>query len=398
MQGPEDEDQYGFDDLDPVWLLAKPGAKWHRPQGRLAAWVADMDFRPAPVVMAALQELLDGGDIGYPDWRFAHGGTPMAALFVERMQRRFGWDPDLHGCRELADVIQGVRLVVHLMSRHDDGVVLHTPAYPPFHDTLRVMNRRLVEVRAHPTVDGWEYDYDALDWRLTAEPGLAKIWILCHPHNPTGHVFGEAELERIADIAMRHDLLVISDEIHADLVYAPGCHVPFASLSADVQERTVTLTSASKAFNLAGLRWAIAHVGSIAVRHAIDDLPPHLFGAPNVMAVAAAGAAWTRGDEWLAACMAHLDRRRHQLADLVAAQLPGVEYRIPPATYLAWLDCRPLDLAEEPVEAFRRGGVELSPGPDFGTAGHGFVRLNIATSSSMLDQIVTQMAAALAAR
>lgn len=380
-----------FEDLDPSQLARRPGQKWHRHPGRLAAWVADMDFAPAPVVLEALRSVIDTGDLGYPDWLYPHDGTPMAALFVDRMYRRYGWTIDLDECREYVDVTQAVRLVIQQMTDEGDGLILHTPAYPPFHETWRSMNRRLVEVKAHPTDDGWRYDYDALEHRLHTEPGLAKVWILCHPQNPTGHVFEHAELQRIAGIAERFDLLVISDEIHSELVYLPLTHVPFASLSADVAARTVTITSVSKSFNLAGLRWAIAHVGPAAVRASLDALPEHLTGVGNVMAVAAATAAWTRGDDWQRACLEVLERRRHELRDLLLAHLPGVRYRIPQATYLAWLDCRGLGFDEEPVEVFRRRGVELNPGPDFGSDGHGFVRLNFATSRRVLEQVVRAM-------
>lgn len=391
-------DQFDFEALDEGWLASKPGRKWSKPQGRLAAWIADMDFPPAPPITAALHAAVDEGDLGYTHWPYPHNASPMAQLFAQRMQQRYGWAADADHCREYADVMQAVRLVVHLMTRQGDGIVLHTPAYPPFHATWKRMHRRLIEVRAHATPTGWAYDYDELDRRLRSEPGSARIWILCHPQNPTGHVFERAELERIAQIAERHDLLVISDEIHAELVYAPRRHVPFASLGADVLARTVTLTSASKSFNVAGLCWAIAHVGSAAVRSAIDALPDHLTGYTNLMAVTAAQAAWTQGDAWLDACVSHLDRQRHRVRALLAQHLPLVEYRVPDATYLAWLDCRPLGLAEEPVEVFRRGGVELSPGPDFGAAGHGFVRLNFATSDSMVTKIVERMAGAVATR
>ena len=386
-----------FESLDRSWLLRKPGTKWRTPEGRLAAWIADMDFRPPEAVLDALRTVVESGDLGYPTWN-PKRHTPLAPLFVERMQRRHGWSPDAANCREYDDVIQAVRHVVHFMSREGDGIVMHTPAYPPFHATWRSMHRRLIEVRAHGTAVGWEFDYDDLDRRLRAEPGAARLWILCHPQNPLGHVFDRSELERIAEIAERHDLIVISDEIHAEIVYLPSKHVPFESLGPEVSARTVTLSSASKSFNLAGMRWAIAHIGSPAVRAAYEPLPAHFAGITSIMAFAAVEAAWTLGDEWLAACVRHLDARRRQLGELLADQLPGVVYRMPQATYLAWLDCTALGLEEEPVEAFRRSGVEVSAGPEFGADGHGFVRLNFGTSSSVLADIVGGMSRALGMR
>lgn len=382
-----------FESLSRDWLASKPGTKWRTPSPRLGAWIADMDFRPPDAVLDALRAVVESGDLGYPTWN-PRRHTPLVPLFVERMQRRHGWTPEAANCREYDDVIQGVRHVVHFMTRPGDGIVMHTPSYPPFHATWRSMHRRLVEVRAHGTPTGWEFDYDDLDRRLRVEPGMARVWILCHPQNPLGHVFGRAELERIAEIAERHDLIVISDEIHAELVYAPNRHIPFESLGPEVSARTVTFSSASKSFNLAGMRWAIAHIGAAPVRAAYDTLPAHFAGISSIMAVAAVEAAWTHGDAWLDACVRHLDARRHQLADLCAAHLPGVVYRMPQATYLAWVDCRDLGLVDEPVEVFRRGGVELSAGPEFGTDGHGFVRLNFATSSSVLAEIAQRMSAA----
>ena len=387
-----------FDDVDRAWLVAKPGQKWRQPAGKLAAWVADMDFAPAAVITDALHEVIDGGDLGYPHWPYPHGGTPLARAFVERMTRRYGWQPDIEACRELADVTQGVRLVVHLASRGGDGIVLHTPAYPPFHATWRDMGRRLIEVPAHRGPQGWSFDYDDLERRLASQPGLAKIWVLCHPHNPTGHVFGRDELARIVDIAERHDLIIISDEIHAELVYLPSRHLPVAAVSDQAARRTVTLTSASKSFNVAGLRWAMAHVGPAALRGAIDTLPEHLLGVPNLMAVTAVGAAWTRGDEWLAACLSYLESQRRHLRDLLVTHCAAIDYSMPEATYLAWLDCRGLGLADEPYDHFARHGVELGRGPDFGPAGHGFVRLNFATSASMLTDIVAALGRAVPMR
>jgi cystathionine beta-lyase len=216
--------------------------------------------------------------------------------------------------------------------------------------------------------------------------------ILCHPHNPTGHVFARPELEHVAEIAARHDLVVISDEVHADLVHAPHGHVPFESLGPDVAARTITVTSASKAFNLAGLRWAIVHAGYPAMRSVLDALPAHYLGAANVMAVEATATAWTAGDAWLDAVLDVLDENRHALCDLLATHLPGVRYTPPEATYLAWLDCRDLGLGDDPTATFRERGVAVSPGPQFGIEGSGFARLNFATSPAILAQTVAAMA------
>lgn len=377
-------DRFGLRSLGLEDLRARPGAKWHRPSGRLAAWVADMDFPVAPAIRDRLVELATT-DVGYPDWPHS-GRSHLPELFAERMSRRNGWAPDHARLHELDDVIQGVRIAVHHLTEPGDGIVVHTPAYPPFFDSIEKMGRRTVEVP-------FPFDHDDLDRRLEAE--RAAMMILCHPHNPTGHVFDRGELTAIAELAARHDLVVVSDEIHADLVHGRQEHVPFASLGAEVAARTVTVSSASKAFNLAGLRWAVLHAGHDPLQRIVSALPPHYLGAPNVMAVAATEVAWSQGDDWLEAVRTVLDENRRRLVDLVQRYLPGVRYRVPEATYLAWLDCRELEMGDDPAMVFREHGVELSPGPTFGSQGRGHVRLNFATSPTVLEQVVATMGTAL---
>jgi cysteine-S-conjugate beta-lyase len=383
-----------FDEVTQEWLAQKPGVKWRRygPE-MLAAWVADMDYPPAPAITARLRSVIDAGDLGYRDWFV--GGSPLRAMFTERMADRYGWSIDVGATRELVDVLQGIQASLHVSTAPGDGVVLHTPAYPPFLATLRHMRRRLVEVPAQRTEDGWRFDHEQLARRLEADPTIRAV-LLCNPHNPTGHVFRSGELTELGALAERHDLLVISDEIHADLVYAPHRHQPIAGLPGPVGARTVTLSSASKAFNLAGLRWAIMHVGHRPTLDALDGLPAHLLGAPNLFAVEATMAAWAGGGRWLDEALRLLDRNRRRVVERLLAEVPGLDVAGPDATYLAWIDARPLALAEEPYEVVRRAGVELSPGPSFGAGGAGFVRLNFATSPGVLDAVLDRVAGALA--
>jgi len=379
-------DEFGLRTLDVEQLRAKRGAKWGARDARFSAWVADMDFPVAPAIVEALQAVLDGNEFGYPNWGGPFASSPAALLFCPRMSERFGWEPNPERVHDMIDVIQGMRSSVHHLSAPGDGVVLHMPSYHPFIDTIDEMERRLVAV----VRDGDAFDYDDLERRLADES--ATVWILCHPHNPLGHVFERAELERIAEIAERFDLTVISDEIHSDLVMPGHSHIPFESLGADVSARTVTVTSASKAFNLAGLRWAVLHAGSAPMQQALESLPGHYLGAPNVMAVTATVAAWTEGDAWLDAVLGVVDENRHALSELLDRHLPGVVYEPPSATYLAWLDCRALELGEDPAETFRERGVELSPGPQFGPQGRGHARINLATSPDVLAATVEAMA------
>jgi cystathionine beta-lyase len=372
------DDPFGLRSLDVGTLAARPGVKWGLHPDRLAAWVADMDFPVAPAITDRLRSLLDRGVLGYPNW--GAKPSPAARLFVDRMADRFGWGIEVDRVHDLADVLQGVRLAIGMLTEPGDAIALHLPAYHPFLHTLRDMDRRLI---------GAPFDLDELAEVLRVERPRALI--LCHPQNPTGHVFDRAELERLGALAIEHDLVVISDEIHSDLVYAPARHIPFASLSPEVEARTITVTSASKAFNLAGLRWAVMHVGVERFDTELRSYPDHWFGEANLFGVEAAVGAWTDGDGWLVAVMDVLDENRHRLVDLLAEHLPGVGYRPPAATYLAWLDCSVLGGGDTPHEVFRSRGVEVSPGLQFGESGSGHVRLNLATSPAVLERIVAAM-------
>jgi cysteine-S-conjugate beta-lyase len=382
------DDPFGLRSLDVEALRRREGAKWQAHPAPFAAWVADMDFPAAPAITDALREVVDRSELGYPNWGGPYALSPAAKLFPQRMADRFAWDCDPDRVRDLVDVLQGVRAAVLHCSEPGDGVVLHLPAYFPFLATIDDMGRRLVTV--HFDDEARSFDYDRLDDELTDDG--ARVWILCHPQNPLGHVFARPELERIAELAAKHDLMVVSDEIHADLVMPGHGHVPFESLGADVSARTATVTSSSKAFNLAGLRWAVMHTGHAGLQEALDALPGHYLGAPNLMAVTATVAAWTDGDSWLEAVLGVVDENRRSLGGLLDEHLPGTRYTPPAATYLAWLDCRVLGLGDEPADVFRERGVELSPGTQFGPPGSGHVRLNLATSPSVLEAMVRTMA------
>lgn len=371
-----------------AWLRAKQGVKWRRPgPDELPAWVADMDYPVAPMIRSALVEAIDRGDLGYPDW--FDGRHPLADAFAARMSSRFGWEADPMHVRGVTDIIAALQIVVDLATSPGDGVVLQEPNYPPFRASVPTMGRRIVPLPVVPDGDTWRHDLDALDVALRNGPG-ARVLLLVNPHNPTGHVFGAVELEAVAELAARHDLLVVSDEIHADLVHAPHRHIPFASLGADVAARTVTVTSATKAFNIAGLRTAVAHVGPAELRRRWDAEPPDIHGVVSNLGVVATHAAWTAGDVWLDGVVAHLHRQRDRLVTGLA-DVPGLSLRAPEATYLAWLDWTGSNLGEDAAEYFRREAkVYASPGPDYGGTPD-WLRLNFATSSEVLDRIVAQM-------
>ncbi|WP_254647908.1 MalY/PatB family protein [Streptomyces sp. GbtcB6] len=384
----------GFDDLDREWLRARSSVKWHRPgPDVLPAWVADMDFPVPPAVTDALRDAVERRDLGYPDWP---DGSPLRTAFARRMADRYGWEAEADRVREQTDLIQCLQLVLHLATSPGDAVAVQTPNYPPFLATLATMGRPAVPVPMLDTDQGWRMDFAALDAAVTRAG--CKVLVLVNPHNPTGRVLTRAELEELAAIARRHDLLVISDEIHAELVYSPHRHIPFASLSPDAARRTVTLTSAGKAFNLAAIRCAVTHYGPDRLLALRDAQPPDLYGAVSPLGVVATEAAWRDGDAWQRDLLTVLDRNRHRVEQVLRTRLPQLRQHTPEATYLAWIDARLPGLEEPPVDRVRKaGGVLLDGGTPFGPGAADFLRLNFATSHAVLEDILAGLTRALAA-
>lgn len=372
-------------------LRSLTGIKWSRyPDDVMPAWVADMDLEPAPAIVDAVRVLADRGDFGY---NFA-AAAKLPHAFSEWQERRHGWRPEPSRVRVFCDVMQAVEAALWLYTEPGDGVVIFTPVYHVFFPAITSGGRRVVECPLDPV--GWRIDPERLEGAIDA---TTRVILLCSPHNPTGCVWAREELSAIADIAERHDLLVVSDEIWSDLVY-PGCrHIPTASLSEQTAARTVTVSAASKAFNIAGLHCACAHIGHDGIWDALGALPRHLLGAVGSPGAEATLAAWTAGEPWLEEVRAHLMAQRDHLAARLAAELPAVRFDPPEATYLAWLDFGETGLGDDPAKELRHTAkVTLSHGHEFGSGGAGFARLNFATSREILDEIVDRIVAALAAR
>jgi len=381
---------FDFNALSLEWLRNKPGRKWQQRRPALAAWIADMDFPPAPAITEALHTRLLSGDLGYPNWGGKAGRSPAVDSFVAWVGHRHGWVIEADDVREWSDVVQAIQAILHVVTSPGDRVVVHTPAYPPFFGALEATGCVIHGVPAVQQDGQWRWDHGALDAQLEDEK--ARVMLLCNPHNPTGRCLTEVELRELLAIAEKHDMVIIADEIHADLVYSPNTHIPISSLNS---ERVVTLSSASKAFNIAGLHYAVSHIGPRWINDALDALPERLFGEPGMPGVLGAHAAWTNGGPWLDALLVHLQHMRDATNRLVRDQLDGVTLLVPDATYLAWLDCSATTIADNPASAFERVGVAVNDGADFGPDTSSFVRLNFATSETMLQTIVKTMAQAL---
>lgn len=352
----------------------------------LPLWVAEMDVLPPEPVVRAVSEAMARGDTGYP-W-----APDYAEALAGFAQRRWGWAPEPRDARLVANVMTGVSEVLRLVTGPGDAVVVNCPVYPPFYDFVHDLGRRVVE--APLSADG-RLDPETLAAAFVegTRGGGRAAYLLSSPHNPTGTVHTVDELTTAGELAAAHGVRVVVDEIHAPLVYAPTRFTPYLSLP--VGASAFSLMSASKGFNLAGLNAALAIAGAEAAAELARMPEEAAFGASH-LGVLAQAAALRDGDAWLEALLGGLDSNRRLLAELLAEHLPQVGYRMPQATYLAWLDCRALGLGTDPAAVFReRGRVALSPGPAFGTGGEGHARFNFATSPTVLAEAVERMASAI---
>ncbi|MGV9253432.1 MalY/PatB family protein [Streptomyces sp. NPDC003697] len=369
-------------------LRRRTSMKWRTyPADVLPLWVAEMDAPLAEPVARAITEAVALGDTGYP------AGTAYAEALAAFAYERWGWDgPAVERTAIVPDVMLGVVEMLRLVSGPDDPVVVNCPVYPPFYQFVRSLGRPVVE--APLGADG-RIAFAALRdaFRRAARRAQRPVYLLCSPHNPTGTVHTAAELTEVARLAREHGVRVVADEIHAPIVAPDASFVPYLTVPGG--ENGLSLMSASKAWNLAGLKAALA----IAGPESADDLarlPEEVSHGPSHLGVIAHTAALRDGGDWLDAVLRGLDGNRRLLAGLLAEHLPAVRYMPAPGTYLAWLDCRGLGLGHDPAEVFlQRGRVAVNSGTPFGTGGAGFVRMNLATSPELVTEAVRRMAACL---
>ena len=380
-----------FEDLDLGRLRRRRSEKWRlHPPDVLPAFIAEMDYDLAEPVLAALRSAIDRSDCGYAN------ASGLGEAFARFAAARHDWTVDPRRVHLVPDVMAGVEAILLLTTEPGDGVVINTPVYPPFFEHIPNAGRRVVQVPLVRPGGRWELDFDQLEAAFAAG---ARGYLLASPHNPTGRVFSAADLGRIGSLADRYGVTVISDEIHASLTLPGARHTPFVAAGGAAAEHGVTLASTSKAFNVAGLKGAVAVAGSPAMAAVLGRLPAACQYGAGLLGVLASEAAWNSGDDWLDALIGQLDHVRAEFGRLLGERLPGARYVPPEASYLAWVDCAELDLGPEPAEVFlRRGRVALGRGLDFGAPGDGFVRVTIGTSSALLAQITDRMAAAVAGR
>jgi cystathionine beta-lyase len=367
-------------------LHRRRSEKWSiHPPDVLSSTIAEMDFPVAEPIARALREAIDRGDLGYA----GPASESLRRAFAAFAARRLAWTVDPEQVSVVPDVMLGLLELCRVIAGPGDAVAFASPAYPPFFELLPRTGARLVHVALH---DDGRLDLGSLDAALAA--GIRAL-VLASPHNPTGHVSTRGELAAIAERCADHGVWVLADEIHAPLTLPGASFTPWLEVSYAAREIGVSLTSASKAFNVAGLKSALVVTASEHARGLVAGIGRQ-HDHSGLLGAIAAEAAFEHGDEWLDAVLAQLDANRAWLISELPARLPGVAWRPPQATFLAWLDCTGLGLGDEPADVFlRRGRVAVSRGLDYGPEGAGHVRLNFATSPTHLDEALTRMRTAL---
>ncbi|MGE5361182.1 MAG: MalY/PatB family protein [Bacteroidales bacterium] len=376
--------RYDFDTV--IDRRHSDSTKWrHFPDDVISLWTADMDFRSPQPVVDALHERVEHGVFGYcPEF------DALGDAVAERMERLHGWHITRRDILWQTGVVHALHAVCRAVVAQHDAVLYQTPVYPPIHTAPAHTDRVGVGALLTERPDGrYEIDFDRFEAAVTP---ATRLFILCNPHNPVGRVFERWELERLADACLRHNLLICSDEIHADLVFSGFAHTPIASLSQEVAARTITLIAPSKTFNLAGLRCSFAIVQDPGLRRAIRVGEGREFSEVNVLGQVAALAAYRAGQDWLDQLLRYLEANRDRVTSFVREELPGTGTTPVEATYLAWLDCRAAGIQGSPYEFFlERGRVGLQDGAWFGPGGEGFVRLNFGCPRAVLEEALMRM-------
>jgi cysteine-S-conjugate beta-lyase len=350
--------------------------------------VADMDFvSPAPVIRA-LRERIDHGVFGYT--------LPAKALYEviqARLKGLYDWDVAADEIVFLPGVVAGFNLAAHAAAAPEGGVLVQPPVYGPFLTTPGNAGMVLQSAPLHRAGARYEIDMGAFEDAITPQ---TKMFLLCNPHNPVGRVFERDELEGMAEICLRNDVLICSDEIHCDLLFSGHQHLPIAALSPEIAQRTITLMAPSKTYNIAGLQCSFAVIQNEELRDRFRAAQAGMMHGANLLGYTAALAAYSEGQEWLDQVLAYLEANRDYLVRYVTERLPGVHMVVPEGTYLAWLDCRDLGIEGKPSAFFlQEARVSLSDGEFFGPGGEGFARINFACSRPTLVEALERIEDAL---
>jgi len=377
--------RYNFDKI--INRQGTDSVKWGiYPKDVLPLWVADMDFESPPEVIDALVERSRHGIYGY--------AMPQAALIdiiLQRMDRLYGWKIERDAIVFIPGVVTGLNMFCHAAAEFSRSVLVQTPVYPPI--LCAPENAKLQRVDSPLIRDAQgihRMDFNSLEAEFK---NGTRSMILCNPHNPVGRVFTQDELKPLSDLCVKYDVLLCSDEIHAELIFSGNAHTPIAQFNSDLQNRTITLIAPSKTFNIAGLGCAIAIIPDKKLRDLFsknaEGLVPHV----NLMGYTGALAAYSFGDEWLKEMIVYLEQNRDHLVSRIMETIPQIKITPPQGTYLAWLDCTGIGNDGDPAKFFLTNAkVGLNGGSDFGVEGKGFTRLNFGCPRETLDDALYRMA------
>ncbi|MHA3738831.1 MalY/PatB family protein [Pseudomonas sp. Eth.TT006] len=379
-------------DFDQLFDRHNTGStKWSRyPADVLPMWVADMDFAAPPVVIEALQQRLLHPLVGY-----SVAQDNLREAIVADLWHKYAWQVKPQELIFLPGVESGFNMALKALVQPQQNVVVQVPNYPPLRQAPGHWGLNKVELEFVAEADGtYATPLQALRESLSGGGAL----LLSNPHNPIGKVFGREELQAVADICAAQDAWIISDEIHAELCFDGRVHIPTASLSPEIAKRTITLMSASKAYNIAGLKTSFMIIQDAALRERVNQARCGMVDSVNPLGMEATRVAYSAGAPWLAELKTYLQANRDWLVNAVRSRLPGVSINVPQGTYLAWLDCSALDL-DNPQQFFlEQAKVGLSAGVDFGDRQQQFVRLNFGCPRSLLEEGIARMERALTDR
>jgi len=354
--------------------------------------VAEMDFPVAQPIRDLLTEMISKSDLGYL------GSIPeLGQGFAQFAGRRWNWEVDPLQVRAATDVGVAVVEVLRVLTNPGDSILVNSPVYQNFYNWINETKLNLVDVPFERTGDEsanpWQINWDGIEKAYAA--GL-KVHLLCSPHNPLGRIYTKEELLRIVALAKRYDVLVISDEIHAPLTFKGNTFVPMLSLGADAESVSVTVTAASKGWNIAGLKCAIIVSQNEVINARLATMPMAVHFRASLLGGFATAIAFAEGEIWLDSVIENLDHNRHMLKDLLNSQLPSVRYHIPDNSYLGWLDLEALNLGEDPsVTLLEKGRVAFNAGHIYGKQCSQYVRFNFATSPTIITEAVHRIARAI---
>jgi cystathionine beta-lyase len=347
----------------------------------LPMWVADMDFKPPQAVIDALTNRVEHGVFGYT---FVPNST--ASVIQAWLKKRHNWQIEPSWVRYTSGVVEAISAAICALSQEGDTVIVQSPVYTPFFNMIEWNKRTVVNSPLRLVEHKYEIDFEGLEQEL--QKGC-KLFLLCNPHNPGGRVWTRDELLRIGKLCLQYDCLILSDEIHSDLIFKKYRHIPMASLSKELSEKVVTFISPSKTFNLAGLQASAVIIENEALREQFnEELKRRGFSSLNTFGILGMETAYQHGEEWLEDLIDYLQENRIYAINYLADHLPNIHCIDSEGTYLLWLDCRKLKLSDEELRnlLIKKGKLALEPGNKYGPGGEGFVRMNLACPREILKE------------